>query len=214
MENATKALLIAATVLIIIILVSLGIMLLKNSTKTDEQVAEVSNLISSNADAAIRNVQKCFITAEEFNNMSEYFNSDKKYAQKLINFVGIDKNTQIRKQVEIIGYLYTDITKNCDINLNTNNTESQLNNLVKNGRIKQMSNSLSNQERVESYYNTFCKIKNIEKSDESYKSFLSDWKDKTISAYIRYCYGYDEDGYLNKFYYIAYMNFPMTWYNN
>jgi len=47
MENATKALLIAASVLIVIVLVALGVNILNSSNNSKKQVEDVGSSISS-----------------------------------------------------------------------------------------------------------------------------------------------------------------------
>ena len=56
MENATKALLIAAAVLIAIVLIALGVRLLNAGGDTSEQAQQVSDQITSSADKGVTSV--------------------------------------------------------------------------------------------------------------------------------------------------------------
>ena len=56
MENATKALLIAAAVLIAIVLVALGVRLLNSSGDTSEQADKVANQLQESAGTAANGV--------------------------------------------------------------------------------------------------------------------------------------------------------------
>ena len=67
MENATKALLIAAAVLIAIVLIATGVLLIKNVSGISKQADEVQNSLSLSTDSAIRDYQKNYVTKEEFN---------------------------------------------------------------------------------------------------------------------------------------------------
>ena len=51
MENATKALLIAAAVLVVIVIIALGVRLLNTASDTSSNAKEVSNQISNAIDA-------------------------------------------------------------------------------------------------------------------------------------------------------------------
>ena len=57
MENATKALLIAAAVLIAIVLIALGVNLLNSSGNAADQAGDVSEELNSTTDQAIQDIQ-------------------------------------------------------------------------------------------------------------------------------------------------------------
>lgn len=57
MENATKALLIAAAVLIAIILIGLGVGILSSSNDSSKQAGQTANAMSNSADVAVNNVK-------------------------------------------------------------------------------------------------------------------------------------------------------------
>lgn len=56
MENATKALLIAATILIAIVLIALGVLLVKNVNNSSEQAEKVSNSLSNATNNAMKDI--------------------------------------------------------------------------------------------------------------------------------------------------------------
>lgn len=56
MENATKALLIAASVLIVIVLIALGVGLLNSTNNTSDQAKNASNLLGNSSSEAIDSV--------------------------------------------------------------------------------------------------------------------------------------------------------------
>lgn len=56
MENATKALLIVATILIAIVLIALGVLLVKNVNNSSEQAEKVSNSLSNATNNAMKNI--------------------------------------------------------------------------------------------------------------------------------------------------------------
>ena len=56
MENATKALLIAAAVLIAIVLIALGVKLLGSTKDTSGQAKNVSNAIKTSTNSAVNDV--------------------------------------------------------------------------------------------------------------------------------------------------------------
>lgn len=56
MENATKALLIAAAVLIAIVLIALGVRLLGTANDTSDQAGNVSNAIGNSTNDAVGDV--------------------------------------------------------------------------------------------------------------------------------------------------------------
>lgn len=56
MENATKALLIAAAVLIAIVLIALGVNLLNSSGDAAEQAGQVSDALNTSTEAAIEDI--------------------------------------------------------------------------------------------------------------------------------------------------------------
>lgn len=71
MENATKALLIAAGVLITIVIVSIGILLIQNASNTSEDAKNVANAIdkaTGNASSdAIGSLKQTIISKDKFN---------------------------------------------------------------------------------------------------------------------------------------------------
>ena len=57
MENATKALLIAAAVLIVIVVIALGVRLLASTGDTTEQAGTVANSLSTSTEHAVTQLQ-------------------------------------------------------------------------------------------------------------------------------------------------------------
>lgn len=106
MENATKALLIAAAVLVAIVLIALGIVLINNAADTSKQADETGKIISNATDEAIRKFQKIYISKEEFNDFINDFKTKYKSSGEFINRIQNDQNSKIRNQIEIIGYIY------------------------------------------------------------------------------------------------------------
>ena len=64
MENASKALLIAAAVLVVILLIAFGMRILRSSTDTSEQAATTGTAIKDNSKAASIQAQLVMITGK------------------------------------------------------------------------------------------------------------------------------------------------------
>ena len=56
MENATKALLIAAAVLVVIVIIALGVRLLGTAGDTSESAEQVSTALSSSTESAVTDI--------------------------------------------------------------------------------------------------------------------------------------------------------------
>lgn len=56
MENATKALLIAAAVLVVIVIIALGVRLLGTAGDSSEQAEKVTNQLNETTDKAIQDI--------------------------------------------------------------------------------------------------------------------------------------------------------------
>ncbi len=96
MENATKALLIAASVLIAIVIIALGIMLLRGSGDSTKQATEVGEQISDSSNKVIKGLQGYKQVNTE--NFKTNFGSD---------VITNEINTHnVRKNIWIKGYMY------------------------------------------------------------------------------------------------------------
>lgn len=87
MENTTKALLIAASVLIVIVLIATGVLIIKNVKNTKEDIDKTGNSLTFATDSAVRDVQKNYITKEEFNKFVDYFKQENRSSNEFLNIV-------------------------------------------------------------------------------------------------------------------------------
>lgn len=96
MENATKALLIAASVLVVIVIIALGIKLLNSSSNTSENAKNVGESISKQTEIAVASISdsnglKEVLNAKTSNEFNNFFTKN--------NYIG--ENVQGQKVIEL-----------------------------------------------------------------------------------------------------------------
>lgn len=115
MENATKALLIAAAVLMAIVLIATGVLLIKNASGTSKQANETGELLSNATDKASVSVQgglkEMIISKKEFNEILDKFSSEHSDSYQKSKIPGIildltTRNNLLKDQIKIEGYIY------------------------------------------------------------------------------------------------------------
>lgn len=226
MENATKALLIAASVLIVIVLVAVGVLLIKNTSDTSEQAEMVGNAISSatgNASSdAIGGIKGSIISKKKFNSfindLANKYTSANQFMETILN----DQNVKLSNQIQIVGYVYQgkqseyysertpeliELSKNFDSKNQQNNKEIfeyEINTwipmLLNKDKLVRVNNptDTSFKEIIENLKQVYENKTGKEATDDLIKS---------KSIYMKWSFGFDEWGYINKAVYITVMNF-------
>ena len=177
MENATKALLIAAAVLITIVLVAAGVLLIRNIADTDKQAQEVGNLISGATDnasnAVIGGAKGIIISKSKFNSFINDFKEKYSTSNQLLDTILNEQNGKLSNQIQVIGYVYQDngnklkndeteelkeLLKNFDKSNQENNKEYfdyiinvWIPKLLQDGKIKPLNDPLDEEERIAGY---------------------------------------------------------------
>lgn len=132
MENATKALLIAAAVLIVIVLVSVGLLLMKNVGNTAGQAQEVGDKISESAgvalDSVIGGTKGIIISKGKFNSFIKDFKKKYTSSNQFLNTILNEQNKILQDQIQVIGYVYQDDY----MKLHTHERTDELKELLKN----------------------------------------------------------------------------------
>ena len=100
MENATKALLIAAAVLIVIVIIALGVRLLGSVGDTSSQAQTASQEISNASNKAIDNLQVSLNNDKVFNLLSEYIDKTKTGVSKSKVLTLLKEIEKYNKEVE------------------------------------------------------------------------------------------------------------------
>lgn len=114
MENATKALLIVATVLITIVIIALGVLLLKNLNNSSQQVDKASNAISNATNSAYKDIinQRIKSYEKSYDNVKEakeaYFN----IAENIKEYNNLLSEGETKIDFEISIYFIKDATVN------------------------------------------------------------------------------------------------------
>ena len=115
MENATKALLIAAAVLIAIVLIATGVLLIKNASGTSKQANETGKLLSNATDKASVDVsgglKGLVISKTKFNEILDKFDPEHSDSYQNSKMPGIildltTRNNLLKDQIKIEGYVY------------------------------------------------------------------------------------------------------------
>ncbi len=197
MENATKALLIAASILIVIVLIAVGVLLIKNTSSTNEDAKKVGNSISiasgNAASDALGSIKGTIISKKKFN--SFFTDMQNKGIRQVLNN---EQDVELCNQIEVIGYYCKTMGKTIiEDTLNGSSDSEAINKLAdlyKTGRIglvpyptvigslEQMTNTVVNKAKIESNSN-FIRYR----------------------IYTRFYFEYDEWGYVNKAVYVVYM---------
>ena len=202
MENGSKALLIVASILIVIILISAGVLLIRNISETNNQSKEVKNSISASTGEATSDVigglKAVVISKEKFNafvnNWSYTKSSDVKKA--------ISKNNGIlSNQIEVLGFVYTK---------GFNFKESEYYSEYKKGySIGKYNNILDYIYEHEEYFEKLSNpIENKAGSETLYKvlyNLTGETEKGNRTAWSLWFPDYDEWGYINKMIYILYI---------
>ncbi len=231
MENTTKALLIAASVLIAIALIATGVLIIKNVKNTKEDIDKTGNSLTLATDSAVRDVQKNYITKEEFNKFVDYFKQENRSSKEFLNILS-KQNAKIRNQIKITGYVYTGTRNFKDIptsilksasNYTTLDEYHQyminegFNILKKRGELELVTNTVYSHK--EYYIKVYAKKSGYAEYDtldeetkqKIEKDYTSDRNNKTVTSWGQWNWSYDEDGYIDKIYYIAYLQFASNW---
>lgn len=218
MENATKALLIAASVLIVIVLIAVGVLLLGNISDSSEQAQKVGNSIDIATDSAVSDaiggLKKSIISKEKFNDFAKDFSSKYKSFSQVMNVVK-EQNGKLSNQIEVVGYVYQKSYSNI-VNERTarynellakfDSTNHEKNkeyyeyvinewivDLEGEGKLKKISDPLS----------TDCLRNELR---EVYKNNKGEYPEKVLAKSLWY-FDFDKWGYINKAVYISGMNF-------
>ena len=103
MENATKALLISAAVLIVIVIIALGVSLLKSVSNTTIQSQSIGEIIGNATNNASRVFKGKLLPVETIKNMryhGEYYGLNEVLAQN-----------KTRKKIKVAGFIYKTISE-------------------------------------------------------------------------------------------------------
>ena len=229
MENATKALLIAAAVLIAIVLIATGVLLIKNISGTSQQANETGELLSNATDKAssdiIGGLKRTIISKEKFNDFINNFNQKYSNSKEFIDTINI-QNEKLKDQIEIMGYIYVDTTKRFyeadvikDYYTKNNYHEYMMQEgfkiLENKNIIERLENPLSDSHRGE-LLEVYAKMKGETLTDENKETieaeYIKDKNDGTIVSWITWYFGYDKYGYIDRAYYIVFLDCPKSWY--
>ena len=202
MENATKGLLIATAVLIVIVIIALGVSLLKNSSETNNNAEKTGKAISIATDEAIRKYQKSYISKEEFNDYFENIKANS--ANQFINGILNDRNIKIREQVEIIGYIYKE--KRSDFFNESKVKEARLSNIMEAGKYWENTTLpyLLNNNKLIALSNPKDIAAVLESLTEFYNSktgnsmTVDEFRKLRLPTSSFWFFGFDKDGYVNK----------------
>lgn len=222
MENVTKALLIAAGILIVIVIVTIGILIIKNVSNTsnnaDKVGEEISNATNKSSIEVLGGLKGIVISKERFNMAWEEwkFAYKQQADQEILN-----KKELLKDQIELIGWVYnkSNYTKMVAAEgyPTTSTTglskkeigEETLSWCMKNqDKLIKLDNPLENEKTKE-----ICKevYEKETKNSGKYYSFDDYYeKIKQMSKYgykgpVRFSFfwTYDETGYINKVYFVA-----------
>lgn len=215
MENATKALLIIATILITIVLIAIGILIIKNVSKTSNDANKVAEEIGNATNKAsievLGGLKGTIISKEKFNEVFDDWKITTKV--QLDNEISI-KNEKLKDQIEMIGWVYT----------KGNYSEKKGFPTTSEAKIKWCQEKEKEKEdgievvvRLDNPFDN-DKVKNLckdiyereTKNSDQYLSFEDyceqfEQKNKQNKIPIRYSFfwTYDETGYINKVYFLA-----------
>lgn len=103
MENATKALLISAAVLIVIVIIALGVSLLKSVSNTTIQSQSIGEIIGNATNNASRVFKGKLLQVETIKNMSSYG-----------DYYGLNEvlaQNKTREKIKVAGFIYKTISE-------------------------------------------------------------------------------------------------------
>lgn len=108
MENATKALLISAGILIAIVVIAIGILVIKNVSNTSENSnrigQEISNATNKSSIEVLGGLKGIIISKEKFNIFLENFYSNKN-SKEIMEKIGL-RNKILNDQIKLYGWQY------------------------------------------------------------------------------------------------------------
>lgn len=104
MESATKALLIAATVLIAILIIALGVVLIKNASNTTKQADEVGNSLGKTANSNIQsillyNIESCY---GKYTDKNKIVNAYKTITENVKKYNELNEKQEISIDIDAI----------------------------------------------------------------------------------------------------------------
>ena len=99
MENATKALLISAAVLIVIVIIALGVSLLKSVSNTTMQSQSIGEIIGNATNIASKEFKRKLIPVETIKNMNYYGLND------------VLTQNKTREKIKVAGFIYKTIAE-------------------------------------------------------------------------------------------------------
>ena len=99
MENATKALLISAAVLIVIVIIALGVSLLKSVSNTTIQSQSIGEIIGNATNIASKEFKRKLIPVETIKNMNYYRLND------------VLTQNKTREKIKVAGFIYKTISE-------------------------------------------------------------------------------------------------------
>ena len=236
MENASKALLIAAAVLVAIVIIALGIVLIKDTGNTSKKIDETGNLLKESTKIASGNARGAMkgliISKEKFNVFLEDFYSNKN-SREIMQKLGL-RQELLPKQIELIGWQwigndYTKISSDYGFPLEENFPNLSRNELTEK-RVtwcQENSNSLikltdpeNNDKRREECKKLYYKfidedpeLKNTNtRTYEEYEEKCINSKSFNYMHPMRasFFWSYDDTGYIDKVYYVS----GLIWYKS
>lgn len=215
MENATKALLISATILITIVLIAIGVLIIRNMSNTSDDAnkvaEEISNATNKASIEALGGLKGTIISKEKFNEIFEEWKiSNKGQIEEAISL----KNEKLKNQIEMIGWVYT---KGDYSEKNGFPTTSEAKIKWCQEKEKEKENGIEVVVRLDNPFDN-DKVKDLckdtyereTKNSDQYLSFEEyceqfEQKNKQHKPPIRFSvfWTYDETGYINKVYFLA-----------
>ncbi len=201
MENATKALLIAASILIVIVLIAVGVLLIKNVSGTSDDAQKVGNSISISTghatSDALGSIKGTIISKKKFNSfVDDIVNGKYSTTQQIFDMIKNEQNVKLSNQIELIGYYCTAIgrTMNADV---FNGTDSEVigrtPDLLEDGRIGVVDDPASTSSVKNHLKQVYIDLKG------------ADANLNLVKIAYRLYLGYDEWGYVNKAVYFGYL---------
>lgn len=217
MENTTKALLIAAVILITIVIISIGILLIKNVSNTSDNASkvgqEISNATSKSTIEIFGGLKGIKVSKKNFNNA---FENTKFGTKSEIDERILSQKELLKDQIELVGWMYNDNY----INLSKDKELASLNKLALKERGKAVLEwCAKNQDKMSKINNPLdnenikelCKKNYEEKTEKlnscySFEEYCEKFKEKNNGkSPMRFLYfwTYDETEYIDKVYFIT-----------
>lgn len=217
MENTTKALIIAAAVLIVIVLAALGVLLIRNVSNTSDQAQDIGDLIGEAAGNASSDVvggtKRVIISQKKFNSFIDNFSEKYSVISDVFNKIENEQNKILSDQISVEGYLYIGgkIENLYDSDFNTKkriNSKEEfykyvVNTWINKDEIQNQLTSIGNPTKPETLERITEELTEVYTNKMGEGISQEDFESKARAVSF---FGYDEWGYINKMVYIAFVN--------